>query len=291
MLHPVSLETTLGHYQKTIASKIEENMPTFGIKTKVRDACEYALLNGGKRLRPAIVLMVAKALGFGADVSQAALAIEYFHTASLVVDDLPCMDDDDERRNRPSVHKAFGESVALLVSYALIAAGYECLGKNAKIIKHSSLAHAPYSDHIGILVLENASYNTGLQGATGGQFLDICPPDLTLPTLRTIIHKKTVSLFEVAFVSGWLFGGGSPEFLSNAKKIASHFGMAFQIADDIGDRAQDSANGRQVNVATLFGKDVAERLLQEEVEGYYRTLKELNIDSPELKAISKNFQN
>jgi geranylgeranyl diphosphate synthase type II len=118
-------------YQKLIVSKIEENLPAFGPKSKLRDACEYALMNGGKRLRPAIVFMTAEALGFEVDVTQAALSIEYFHTASLVADDLPCMDDDDERRSKPSVHKAFGESEAILVSYALIAQCSGCLEKAA----------------------------------------------------------------------------------------------------------------------------------------------------------------
>jgi len=285
-----SQESVLRTHQSLIESKIQENIPTFGSKTKLREACEYALINGGKRLRPAIVLMVSKALGLGGDASYAALAIEYFHTASLVVDDLPCMDDDDERRSKPSVHKAFGEPLALLVSYALIAEGYGCLAKNTQGLKHSSLPHAAYGDAIGTMVLENAAYNTGLQGATGGQFLDLCPPDLTWPTLREIIHKKTVSLFEISFVSGWLFGGGSPNLLTVVKKAASHFGVAFQIADDIGDVIQDDKNERFVNVAAVFGTEVAARLFKEEIEGYHEALKELNLQSPDLISIVQDFR-
>src|SRR5271156_3490863 len=108
---PVSLENLLGPYQQQIVKCIQDNMAALGPRNKLRDACEYALMNGGKRMRPAIVLMMAKALGYGADVSQAALCIEYFHTASLVADDLPCMDDDDIRRNKPSIHKKYGEAV------------------------------------------------------------------------------------------------------------------------------------------------------------------------------------
>lgn len=86
-------------------------------------------------------MLIAKALNPSAEVSQAALAVEFFHTASLVADDLPCMDDDDERRNKPSVHKVYDEATALLVSYALISAGYEFLAKNAETLKASN---APY---------------------------------------------------------------------------------------------------------------------------------------------------
>lgn len=282
-------ENSLRSYQSIIEAKILEMISTFGPQTRLREACEYALTNGGKRMRPAIALMVAKALGLGADVSFAALAIEYFHTASLVVDDLPCMDDDDERRSKPSVHKRFGEPLALLVSYALIAEGYGCLAKNTQSLKHSAVPHAVYGDAIGIMALENAAFNTGLQGATGGQFLDIAPPDLSWVTLKDIIHKKTVSLFEIAFVAGWLFGGGSPQQINLVKKAASHFGTAFQIADDIGDVDQDQKNERLVNVAAVFGVEAAQKLLKEEIEGYHASLKELNIFIPDLISLTQDM--
>ena len=90
--------------------KIEEELFSFvekmGERNTLRDACGYALTNGGKRLRPLFVLMIADALGFGLDAMPAALGVEFFHTASLIADDLPCMDDDDMRRSRPSLHKA-----------------------------------------------------------------------------------------------------------------------------------------------------------------------------------------
>ena len=118
-------------YQKLIEEKLLESISRLGPKNHVRDACEYALLNGGKRFRPALVLMVAADIGYDVDVIPAALGIEYFHTASLIADDLPCMDNDDERRNKPTTHRVYGESTALLATYALIAAGYACVAENA----------------------------------------------------------------------------------------------------------------------------------------------------------------
>lgn len=278
-------------YQQYIVASLKNNMDAMGPKTIMRDACEYALMNEGKRIRPALVLMIAQELGYGADVTQAALAIEYFHTASLVVDDLPCMDDDDMRRNKPSVHKAFGEAAALLVSYALIAAGYGCIAQNARIIKNSTHPFASISDTLAILVLENAGHNTGLRGATGGQYLDICPPDLNLPLLREVIHKKTVSLFEISFVSGWLFGGGAPEQIDLVKQAASHFGMAFQIADDLGDVEQDEKNGRKVNMASVIGRDAARNLLSQEVLGYTDVMRQLKLDGGELLSLASQLLN
>lgn len=267
-----------GAYHAQIERVIKENTSSLGRKSKLRDACEYALLNGGKRFRPALVLMIAKALGSRTDATQAALAIEYFHTASLIADDLPCMDDDDFRREKPSTHKVFGESIALLASYALISAGYECLAKNSKTSPSNG-------DLICRLALENATYNTGLLGATGGQFLDLFPPDLSLETLRDIIHKKTVSLFEISFVFGWLFGGGNLDQINDVKKAASHFGMAFQIADDLGDVAQDIKNQRKVNFALVFGPENALDMFRSEIDAFAKMIVSLKINTQEFQAI------
>lgn len=279
-------DAMLMRYQQRVEEKIKHSLLHLPDCGHLRQACEYALLNGGKRFRPSLVLMFADALGHEADVTGAALAIEYFHTASLVVDDLPSMDDDDLRRSKPSTHKVYGEATALLVSYALIAAGYHHIALNARDIKNATHPIATDSNLLGLMALENAAYNTGLMGATGGQFLDIFPPDLNLPTLRDVIHKKTVSLFEIAFVFGWLFGGGNPEALPLVKKAASHFGMAFQIADDLDDMEQDAKNGRKVNMAVVFGLEAAQNMFSEEIMGYRKTLKELNLESKELLGIA-----
>ena len=268
----------IGSYRSQLELLIKENIPALGPKTQLRDACEYALLNGGKRFRPALVLMIAKALGSKIDASQAALAIEYFHTASLIADDLPCMDDDDFRREKPSTHKIFGEGSALLASYALISAGYGCIVKNSQILPTNG-------DQVCRLALENATENTGLLGATGGQFLDLFPPDLSIETLREIIHKKTVSLFEISFIFGWLFGGGDLHRLDEVKKAASHFGMAFQIADDLTDVAQDIKNQRKVNFALVFGPENALDAFRIEKEAFLNTIETLNIKTPEFQAM------
>lgn len=118
----------------------------------------------GKRLRPILVLMIADALGLGADVMPAALSVEFFHTASLIADDLPCMDNDDLRRERPSLHKVFGESVAILASYALIAEGYGAIARNGQ--------NCPAS---AVICLEAVRRAAGIRGATHGQFLDLSP--------------------------------------------------------------------------------------------------------------------
>jgi len=283
--HAHEIKQAIKGYQLNIEKLIRENIHELGLKTTLRDACEYALTNGGKRFRPALVYMIANALQQGADVSQAALSVEYLHTASLIADDLPCMDDDDERRSKPSTHKVYGESTALLASYALIAAGYECLAKNARSLSASKQTHAKNGDRIGVLALGNVTYNTGLFGATGGQFLDINPPDLTMESLIDIIKKKTVSLFEISFVLGWLFGGGDIAELPKVKKAALHFGLAFQIADDLQDVEQDKANGRKVNVACVFGAEKAKKVVHCEIEAYKKIIQALPIEKKELLSL------
>lgn len=282
----LSFATILEPYRRLIEGKLQENIKQLGPKSLVRDACEYALLNGGKRFRPALVLMIAQSLGYNVDVTQAAMGIEFFHTASLIADDLPCMDNDVERRNQPTVHCVFGESTALLATYALISAGYACLAKNSFEIKRSSThPFASESDRLCVLALENAAFNTGLFGATGGQFLDLSPPNHSLELLHEVIHKKTVTLFEISFVLGWLFGGGREEDLEIIKKCAGHFGLAFQIADDLDDMKQDLAQN-SLNLANILGKECAIQMFHEEIKNFHQILNNVHMNQGDLRSLA-----
>ncbi|KAF3362566.1 putative geranyltranstransferase [Chlamydiales bacterium STE3] len=276
------LKKILEPYQKLIEAEIIQSLPRFGSKTSLYEACEYVLTSGGKRFRPAIVMMVANALSAKHSVVEAALAVEFFHTASLIADDLPCMDNEEKRRNKETVHKKFGEASALLTSYALIAAGYESLARNTRHMQHHS---HPLAEKIGLLALENATFNTGIYGATGGQFLDLFPPQKTHEILYETTQKKTVSLFEIALVLGWLFGGGNLSKLTLVKKAAYHYGMAFQIADDIDDYDEDSLEKRQMNVIHFLGHEKTRELFHGEISNYFICLKELEIDTEELRSL------
>lgn len=263
-----------------IEQEIARSILGFGPKTKLRDACEYALLNEGKRLRPIIVMLVADALGCELNVVPAAMAIEFFHTASLIADDLPCMDNDDERRQKPALHKIYGESIALLSSYALISAAFGKIRENAEEMKKASSPYKESSDLTCSLALEAAARCSGILGATGGQFLDLFPPKLTPETLREIIYKKTVTLFEGSFLFGWLFGGGDTSNLEEVKQVAYHLGIAFQIADDMGDIAQDQRSQRSINSVTVLGKDRAVALFDCEMEQFKEKLISLHLYTP-----------
>lgn len=276
-------EQLLSSYKEEVDRSIELNLSQFGPDNSLKEACTYALCNGGKRFRPAIVLMVSAALNQKLDVGPAALAVEYFHTASLIADDLPCMDNDDERRQKPSLHKAYNESTALLTTYALIASGYKKIHENAEIFKSS------FPDKYGevcCLALENAAFNTGILGATGGQFLDLSPPNYEPATLLEILHKKTVTLFEIAFTFGWLFGGGAIPLLKKVKETARHWGLAFQIADDLQDACSDEQK-KALNIANVLGKEQALSFFHRELKLLEQHLSELGLDSADFKALIK----
>lgn len=278
-------QPSFSSYLEKVDQKITQSLLGFGEKTKLRDACEYALMSGGKRFRPLIVILVAEALNNHLDASDVALAVEFFHTASLIVDDLPCMDDEDQRRDKPSTHKIYGESTALLASYSLMTAGFGKIHQNAEVLKKSSLPFSASSDVICSLALSIATQCSGILGATGGQFFDLFPPDHSLETAQRIISQKTGALFEIAFTFGWLFGGGNIKQLGLVKKLAHHFGFAFQIADDLHDIKQDQQEKLKLSIAYMLGPEKALEYFQSELSSCCEHLKKLGLFTPSFEKI------
>lgn len=289
-----AVKQLLALYKQRVDAALQTTAEELNGPGRLQEACSYALLNGGKRFRPAIVLMVARAIGCATGrevgVMDAAVAVECMHAASLVADDLPCMDDDDERRDKPSVHVTYGEASAVLVSYALIAEGYRLLTSASERLVLDGHATAAQAAIVCQEAVRVVSACTGIQGATGGQFVDLFPPDLSESTLREIFDRKTVTLFEISFVLGWLYGGGDSEKLDLVKSLAYHFGMAFQIADDFGDVAQDAEHEHAVNLAGALGMDKALQVFHKELAAYYAVLSELEVEQDELHALGVLLQ-
>lgn len=280
-----SLQSLLASYRSYIDDAIESYLSAQLPPGPLCEACTYALGNGAKRLRPALVLMVSEALGSGADVTYPALAVEFFHTASLIADDLPSMDNDAFRRGVPTLHRVYGEGTALLASYALIAEGYSCLARGVHSLKESRLPHSVRSARIALLAVEAASRCMGITGAVGGQYLDISLENPTAPLLEEVAIKKTVSLFEVALVLGWLFGGGEEEKLPQIKEAAQHLGLAFQIADDLADYLHDRLQGRQSNLARGLGPNDSVARLHKTLTSLEHSLHDLGLYTPPLQAL------
>jgi geranylgeranyl diphosphate synthase type II len=197
-----------------------------GVPEKLRQAMDYSLFAGGKRLRP--VLCLAAAERCGCDVRDAlplALGFEMLHTATLIHDDLPCMDDDSMRRGKPSNHAVFGETVAVLAGDALLALSLEFPLCNSVNIEHHKLLRA----------MQIFSSAIGPAGVCGGQILDMGPaPTATDPDyVRKIASLKTGTLIRAAVTAGAALGTDDEFILSCCYDYGTHIGSAFQIIDDI----------------------------------------------------------
>lgn len=249
-------------YIQTINHGIHSKLHQFGEeKSSIRSPVEYALMSGGKRIRPLLVCLFAHGLQNNRNVLDSAIAVEFIHTSTLIADDLPCMDNDDERRGRPSVHKAFNEASALLASYALISAAYGCIYSNAKTLKQSGV---PYEevDAAYDYILVSTEKNFGNEGILGGQFEDMFGSCDSKTYIETVIHKKTGALFEIAGVAGWMYGGGSIDAQPYIREFTSALGLLFQVQDDLLDIGKDQKNDG-VNYALLFGEQQAKEVVEE----------------------------
>lgn len=242
---------------------------------ELKNACLYSISTGGKRLRPLIVYLIGKALCSEAKLDACAGCVELFHTASLIADDLPCMDNEDLRRDKPTLHKAFDDATALLASYALIVAAFEMiyLSTQESLLEDKEVR--------GLHALKEVSNAAGAQGATGGQFLDLFQNELNLKNLEEIVYKKTVVLFEVAFVLGWLFSGGKLELVPIVKKAAIDLGFAFQLIDDVLDEEQDTMKTLTTNMSCFLGKETTEKRIFKHLQDCENTLETLGIRSEE----------
>ena len=189
------------------------------------DAMEYSLLAGGKRLRPIFALDFCRMCGGNwVDAAPFAAAMEMIHTYSLIHDDLPCMDNDDFRRGRPTNHKVYGETMAILAGDGLLTDAF-MLAASAKLPQPEKMS----------LAIQVLAQNAGSLGMVGGQVLDIQSEtrELTEQEVIDIQSRKTGALINAACVLGVIAGGGDEKKIQAAATFAGALGMAFQIRDDM----------------------------------------------------------
>ncbi|MCP4646001.1 MAG: polyprenyl synthetase family protein [bacterium] len=232
-----------------------------GIPVSLREAVEYSLFAGGKRLRPALALGAAEIVaGDDAKAMPAACALEMIHTYSLIHDDLPAMDDDDLRRGKPTSHKMFGEAVAILAGDALLTMAFDVAAQTGRADVVREIAQA-----------------AGVSGMVGGQVIDLESEDkqLALDALRQLHAAKTGALIRVSVRSGALLADASSEQMDALTLYGEHVGLAFQIADDILDVTgteellgkpigSDEANSKST-YPSLVGLEQARELAEETV--------------------------
>jgi len=255
-----------GFVRDLIQWDIEQNRnfeSVFPGTLSMRDAVRFAL-NSGKRLRPMIVLSIgqrSQAAGYFA------LFIEYVHNSSLVVDDLPCMDNDIDRRGQPTVHYKYGEYTAQLLAYNLMVTAMKHFSDGMRevqtIMQANRTSTREQFDQLYDQLNSEVSESLGYRGICGGQFLDllVCtddhlttrPPREQQELLLKIIRLKTGCLFGLSMSLGWISNGGNVDYLTEIKDAGYALGMCYQIVDDLRDIEKDQEkNGANNNIAKYF---------------------------------------
>jgi len=219
-----------------------------GPDARVHEAMRYASLDGGKRLRPFLVMQSASLFSVSeAAAIRVACAIEMVHCYSLVHDDLPCMDDDDLRRGRPTCHRQFDEQTALLAGDSLLTKAFEVLANPAT---HSDPA-------VRCELVAELAHASGGQGMVGGQMIDLLAHtlDLDVAGITRLQQMKTGRLFSFSSEAGAVMGKAHGEMRLALRNYAHDLGLAFQIADDILDVEGDAAEvGKKVGKDADAGK-------------------------------------
>ncbi|MDE2620075.1 MAG: polyprenyl synthetase family protein [Sphingomonadales bacterium] len=224
-------------------------------RARLVEAMRYAAIGGGKRVRPLLLTATAELFGVDREVAvRASLALEAIHVYSLIHDDLPCMDDDDRRHGKPTVHKAFDEATAVLAGDALHAFAFEVLADPA-------LTGDPFTRAELVLCLGTAS---GMNGMAGGQMMDIAAEteSFDLPTVTRLQQLKTGALLGAAVEMGAILGRLPPEGRTHLRGYSRDIGLAFQIVDDLLDHEGDeAAAGKALRKDAAAGKQTFVSLL------------------------------
>ncbi len=221
-----------------------------GPEARLFEAMHYAALSPGKRLRPFLTISSARMFGVpDAQSLRVAAAVELVHSYSLIHDDLPAMDDDDLRRGRPTVHRAFDEATAILAGDALLPLAFEILADEA--------THANASVRNGLIA--GLAKAIGARGMVGGQMLDLHPPQpATYGDVVRMERLKTGALFAFACEAGAMLGEANTAARAALFAYAMDMGLAFQIVDDLLDHLGDEAElGKRVGKDSDAGKVTA----------------------------------
>ena len=238
------------NYREIIESALSGYMASCGAPEQLREAMEYSLKAGGKRLRPVLTLYACDMLG--GDVQRAlpfACALEMIHTYSLIHDDLPCMDDDDFRRGRPSNHKVFGEANAVLAGDGLLSYAFQIM---LDAVKADLTANA-------VNAARAVSCGAGVSGMVAGQVIDLASETAENPgidELKFIQANKTAAMIKAAVLAGAHIAEANEAQLDALGRYGEAFGALFQMTDDILD-----VEGDFEGMGKTLGKDQAENKL------------------------------
>ncbi len=225
-------------------------------ESRLAQAMRYSVMAGGKRIRPILALATAEMLGGKQeDVLPGACALEFIHNYSLIHDDLPCMDNDDFRRGRPTTHKQFGEKTAILAGNALIIESFRLLGQFAQ---DSSLP-----DSAKIHIITQIAQASGMQGMIAGQVSDLESEmqDISAERMAYIHSHKTGALIRAAVLVGAYASNADDNQVSHLRDYAEKLGLMFQVTDDILDiEGSEEKRGKKIGGDVELGKATYPRI-------------------------------
>lgn len=264
------LKKYLKEKKEIIEKTIDNYLGEFNYPTQISEGMKYAVLNGGKRIRPILILMILDLLEKDEKLGlPSGAALEMIHSYSLVHDDLPALDNDDYRRGKLTTHKKFGEAEGILIGDALLTHAFNVLTeKNEKIISASKIVE---------IVKLTSSY-AGINGMIGGQMVDVESEGkkVDMETLKYIHKNKTGKLLKLPIEIGCILGDATKETRKNLEEYADLIGLAFQIKDDILDIEGDFeklgkpvGSDAELNKSTypsLIGMEESKKLLDEIIE-------------------------
>lgn len=246
MLVTSNLNKFLTTRKQTIEDYLFTYVQELTIPEDLKSSMLYSLKAGGKRLRPVLVLALLHAYGKNEeDGIPVGCAVEMIHTYSLIHDDLPCMDDDDLRRGKPTNHKVYGEATAVLAGDALLTESFRLIT--------SQLSSSISADQ-KLRIVEELVKSAGALGMVGGQFDDMEAEQkqVSLAELESIHARKTGKLLAFSVAAGAMLAGASDDDIEKLREFSYHIGIAFQIRDDILD-----LEGNEEKIGKRVGSDTA----------------------------------
>jgi len=295
---PQALERRLAAHRREVERALRTLLRARpGRPARLGAAMRYAVLGPGKRIRPVLALASAEVIGGAAAVPRAlpfGCALEMIHAYSLVHDDLPAMDDDDERRGRPSLHVQYDEAVAILTGDALLTEAFAVVASAARTARGAEAKRA-------LAIVAEVAAASGADGMVAGQVVDLASEGLADVPLRTVtaIHRnKTGALIRCAVRIGAIAAGASPKQLANLTAYGESLGLAFQIADDVLDATDaraligrkgggDQARGK-ATYPGILGVDGARRRAQAAADAACDALRSFGARAETLRALVRH---
>ena len=283
------IKTILNNYNLAVEEVFNQYLPDEASNYKsLTDAMRYSFLLGGKRIRPALLMEFYKICGGKDDFAiNFAVALEMIHTYSLIHDDLPCMDNDDIRRGKPSNHKVFGEDIALLAGDGLLTHAFY-VAADTKNIPAERVVRS----------VKELSFLSGYRGMAGGQVIDLESEGKSVGS--EVIYElnllKTAGLLRAAAKIGVLLAGGSERQINAADDFAVSLGICFQIVDDILDATSDTATlgkptgsdqkNDKSTYLSLYGMEKCKEMVKQLTAKALGTLNEFDGDTSFLKELT-----